>query len=195
LFATSDQLTSDGYERIFTCYSKGTNRITNIIRQDILKLEKCNAKGRTKKDLIPLLLGKKAAQSKKKRKQGTGIAAYYGRLIIIKYICFTSCSGQARRICGSSSLQVCSRTVSASVTAFHISTVPVPEKFQKSEKGDSRLPARSCKAKSNNIYIFLKLMLRALSKHFPHVAKDRMVLVRLASSSNSGQAFLASSSR
>ena len=71
LFATSDQLTSDGYERIFTCYSKGTNRITNIIRQDILKLEKRNTKGRAKKDLVPFVLGKKATPNKK-RKQETG---------------------------------------------------------------------------------------------------------------------------
>jgi hypothetical protein len=74
LFETSNQLTSSGYERIFTCYSKGTIRITNIIKQDILKLEKRIATGRKKKDLIPLLFGKKAAaQNKKKRKQETSI--------------------------------------------------------------------------------------------------------------------------
>ncbi|CAG8717556.1 21116_t:CDS:2, partial [Dentiscutata erythropus] len=55
LFEISNQLTPKGYE------------ISDIIKQDILKVEKRIAKGRTKKDLVPLLLGKKAASSKKKQ--------------------------------------------------------------------------------------------------------------------------------
>ena len=67
LFEIANQLTPEGYERMFTCYNKGILRISDIIKQDILKVEKRIAKGRTKKDLVPLLLGKKATQGKKKR--------------------------------------------------------------------------------------------------------------------------------
>ncbi|CAG8500579.1 15006_t:CDS:2, partial [Racocetra fulgida] len=67
LFEISNQLTPSGYENIFTCYDEGRERISKIIRQDILKTEKRIAKGRMKKNVIPLLLGKKVAQSKKRK--------------------------------------------------------------------------------------------------------------------------------
>ncbi|CAG8739212.1 22286_t:CDS:2, partial [Cetraspora pellucida] len=39
LFEISDQLTPSRYECMFTCYNKGVIRITNIVKQDILKQE------------------------------------------------------------------------------------------------------------------------------------------------------------
>ena len=70
LFAISDQLTTSGYERMFTCYKKGIVRIKTIIRQDVLKTEKRVPTGRTKGDLISLS-AKDVAQPKKKRKESS----------------------------------------------------------------------------------------------------------------------------
>ncbi|CAG8508624.1 40595_t:CDS:2 [Gigaspora margarita] len=69
LFEISSQLMPARYERIFNCYNKRVVRITKIVRQDILKIEKRNTKGRRAKDLEPYFVGKKAAKSKKRSKE------------------------------------------------------------------------------------------------------------------------------
>ena len=72
LFQMSDQLTSRGYERMFTCYKKGIARIINIVKQDVLKSEKRNPTGR-KKTEVDALKAKNVTQSTKKRKQATNV--------------------------------------------------------------------------------------------------------------------------
>ncbi|CAG8698290.1 13967_t:CDS:2 [Cetraspora pellucida] len=65
LFEISSQLTSAEYECIFNYYNKKLVRITRIIKQDILKIEKCDTRGQRSKDLVPYYIEKKAAKSKK----------------------------------------------------------------------------------------------------------------------------------
>ena len=70
LFEISDQLTPGGYGRMLACYEKGKTRIKDIIRQDVLKIEKRIATGRKKRDLEPLL-AKDVAQHKKKTERSS----------------------------------------------------------------------------------------------------------------------------
>lgn len=51
LFRATDQLTSKGYRKIFSCYSKGTERIQKIYRQDVTGQEPRNTKGRREKNI------------------------------------------------------------------------------------------------------------------------------------------------
>ncbi|CAG8554802.1 1631_t:CDS:2, partial [Acaulospora morrowiae] len=55
------------YEIVKRKQKERKTTITELSKSEIIKMEKRIAKGRAKKDLEPLLLGKKASQSKKKR--------------------------------------------------------------------------------------------------------------------------------
>ncbi len=52
LFQTCDQLTSEGFDKLFRCYEIGVTRLDKIFRQEILHLEAINTKGRRAKDVI-----------------------------------------------------------------------------------------------------------------------------------------------
>lgn len=54
LFKEATQLTSEGYQLLFTCYEKGVDRLETIVRQDINLTESRVTKGRRRKNLNPL---------------------------------------------------------------------------------------------------------------------------------------------
>jgi hypothetical protein len=54
MFTEAKQLTTKGYQLMFSCYEKGIERLENIIKQDIDKTER-KTPGRRKKDIIPQL--------------------------------------------------------------------------------------------------------------------------------------------
>ncbi|CAJ0649522.1 5419_t:CDS:2 [Entrophospora sp. SA101] len=54
LFKEATQLTSGGYQLMFTCYDKGVGRLKKIVDQDIDMTQIRNTVGRRRKELVPL---------------------------------------------------------------------------------------------------------------------------------------------
>jgi hypothetical protein len=52
LFQNCDQLTSEGFDKLFCCYKNGITRLDKIFRQEILHLEVVDTKGRRAKGVI-----------------------------------------------------------------------------------------------------------------------------------------------
>ncbi|CAB4495615.1 hypothetical protein RhiirA5_431726 [Rhizophagus irregularis] len=46
LFQNCKELTENGYAKLFSCYSKGEERLVQIYRQEVLKIDPINTKGR-----------------------------------------------------------------------------------------------------------------------------------------------------
>ena len=54
LFKEATQLTSRGYQLMFTCYDKGVDRLKKIVDQDIDMTQMRSTVGRRRKELVPL---------------------------------------------------------------------------------------------------------------------------------------------
>ena len=52
LFQNCRELTESGYIKIFSCYDKGKERLMQIYRQEVLKIEPINTKGRRAKEVV-----------------------------------------------------------------------------------------------------------------------------------------------
>src|SRR5437764_6899521 len=52
LFQNCDQLTSEGFKKLFCCYENGIMRLDKIFRQEILHLEPIDTKGRRAKGIV-----------------------------------------------------------------------------------------------------------------------------------------------
>lgn len=64
LFRAAKRLKQTGYERLFTCYDKGIDRIRAIERQDVRGLEPRISTGRRKKDIKPMTSKQHSERSK-----------------------------------------------------------------------------------------------------------------------------------
>jgi hypothetical protein len=52
LFQNCKELTESGYNKLFSCYNKGKERLMQIYRQEVLKINPINTKGRRAKEVI-----------------------------------------------------------------------------------------------------------------------------------------------
>jgi len=52
LFQNCKELTDDGFNKFFSCYDKGKERLMQIYRQEVLKIDPINTKGRRAKEII-----------------------------------------------------------------------------------------------------------------------------------------------
>jgi hypothetical protein len=52
LFQNCKELTDDGFSKLFSCYDKGKERLTQIYRQEVLKIDPINTKGRRAKEVV-----------------------------------------------------------------------------------------------------------------------------------------------
>ncbi|CAB5208605.1 unnamed protein product [Rhizophagus irregularis] len=52
LFQNCKELTESGYTNLFSCYDKGKERLMQIYRQEVLKIDPINTKGRRAKEVV-----------------------------------------------------------------------------------------------------------------------------------------------